>query len=178
MAEEENKNQAENAAPKAVDSTQETGQVVAAGEADFAKKAVAPAAATATTQGAAVTGTAAPATAAPATATPAQAAAGGLTISVTTTQNQGGLALVLTLFFGPVGAFFSLGGCWAKKSFIYSFLFALLYSVLLIICGVLCLFLIGYILLTIVYIIELVHCYKSCSHPQPVVQTIRINNNQ
>lgn len=116
MAEEENKNQAENAAPKAVDSTQETGQVVAAGEADFAKKAVAPAAATATTQGAAVTGTAAPATAAPATATPAQAAAGGLTISVTTTQNQGGLALVLTLFFGPVGAFFLLVAAGQKKA--------------------------------------------------------------
>lgn len=85
--------------------------------------------------------------------------------------------MVLTLFFGPSVLFFSwwlLG----KKSFIYSFLFALLYSVLLIICGVLCLFLIGYILLPIVYIIELVHCYQSCSHPQPVVQTIRINNNQ
>lgn len=98
-------------------------------------------------------------------------------MTVVTTENHGVAALLLSMFFGPVGAFFSwwlLG----EKSFLYSFMFALLYFVLLAISGVLVYLAIGFILVPVIWIIMIYHCYKSCSHPHQVVQTIKITNNQ
>ena len=84
--------------------------------------------------------------------------------------SSGFMALIISFFFGPIGALF----CWwliAKWSFIKSFLYAVLFSVLLGISVYLCIFIIGFVLLPIIDIIMLVVVYKACSHKTMEIET-------
>lgn len=74
--------------------------------------------------------------------------------------NNGIVSLIITILFGPVGAFFSW---WllAKWDILKSIFYALGYFVAFIISGVLCLLIIGYILVPAVYIIMCIHVYKA-----------------
>ncbi len=106
-------------------------------------------------------------------ATTSQAASAGQTTTIVVSNSSNGLISVLiTLFFGPLGAFF----CWwllAKKNVFKSLLWALLYTVLLIISAGLCAVIVGFVLLPVVWIVLIVHVYKSCSAQSTVIGEIR-----
>lgn len=74
--------------------------------------------------------------------------------------NNGIVALLITLFFGPFGAFFSF---WllAKWGIAKSLIYTLAYLIALTISGVLCLIIIGYVLIPIIYIVMCIHVYKA-----------------
>ncbi|EEO25872.1 hypothetical protein [Helicobacter winghamensis] len=74
--------------------------------------------------------------------------------------NNGIVALLITFFFGPFGAFFSW---WllAKWGLAKSLFYSIGYFLALVISGFLCLLIIGYILIPAVYIIMCIHVYKA-----------------
>lgn len=70
------------------------------------------------------------------------------------------VAVIITIFFGPIGAFF----CWwifAKFGFLTSLIYALIFVIALAFCGFLCIFLIGYLLVPLCYIYMIYRVYQA-----------------
>lgn len=87
----------------------------------------------------------------------------------TTVKIDGGssgiVALAITFFFGPLGAFFSY---WliAKRPLINSLLLTVMWFILIVISALLCMVVIGFILLPIVWILMLVFVYKAADNKE------------
>ena len=84
---------------------------------------------------------------------------------------SGIIAVILTLLFGFIGAFFSwwLIARWnILKSFLYSFVFFLAFLVSVLLCVIF----VGYILIPIVWIVMVIMVYQACSKSQIEVAEI------
>lgn len=76
------------------------------------------------------------------------------------------VAVIVTVLFGPIGAFF----CWlffANFGFFKSLLSALLFMVLFFIAGLMCIILIGYILVPVVWIYLVFTVYRDVLNAKP-----------
>lgn len=99
----------------------------------------------------------------------------------TTTINlrggSGVIALLITFFFGPVGAFFSY---WliAKYSFIRSLVMFLVWFILIFISILSCYIIIGFILLPVVWVAMLVLVYKASNAQQITFETQTITKKE
>lgn len=84
-------------------------------------------------------------------------------------SSGGVIALLVTFFFGPVGAFFSY---WliAKQPLLTALLKSFIWFILILISSLLLTILIGYILLPVVWIAMLVYVYKASSKTQIVMK--------
>lgn len=85
---------------------------------------------------------------------------------------NGMVALIITFFFGPFGAFFAYW-FFAKYSFIKSFLLALMWFCLIVIGALLVSVVIGFVILPAVWILMLIFVYKASNSTE--VSTIEVN---
>lgn len=92
------------------------------------------------------------------------------TTTVKVSGGSGVIALLITFFFGPLGAFFSY---WliAKYSFVRALMMFLVWLVLIVISALSCYIIIGFILLPVVWVAMLVFVYKASNTQQMTFET-------